>query len=672
MDGIVPEQLSRATAHFVNRSAELATLDRILDEHRSRPVLVVISGPGGIGKSELAHRWAEHAKARFPRGQLEADLGAFNKDGRVDPAELLGQFLRALGVEPAAVPIGLTERIAMYRTLTARRPLLVLLHDAADAAQVTDLVPAAPTSIVVVTSRHRLGALNAKHDTRPIYLDPFETRHGVELLRSMLGSDTVTDADPDVKLVVERCAGWPLAVAAVGAQLAVQRFPSFAGTADELQGSRRRAAENEDEKGLSVSAALEFSYRKLPADAAALYVALAQHPGPDFGVGVASAAVDRSQTEARRLLIQLAEASLLNDKPGERYEFHDLVREHAEEKARELGTDEPRAAWRRIVEWYLRAAQAAEDHLTTPDQDRIPYEFAFPLADSGSLPPPERALAWLETERLNLIAAINSAERRREPELAWQLAAAMWPLFLLHKHYRDFVTVSQLGVKVAAKWGNPLAEALMHNRWAAARRATGLFDDAVKHYTAARDVLPEGVGEVLALRSVEGLGLVALARRDLDEAAARFTEVLDLADRLNREHDAALALVNLGVTLTDSGNATEAVGRLERAVELLTEHGNEYNVARARTGLGRALTAAGRTAEAEEHLTAALEVMRASGSQFEEARAMHGLGDLAEATGDAAEARRLHTEALAIYEKLGRPEAGPLREQLERAQIEPS
>lgn len=153
----VPRQLLPAPRWFADRSPEFRELNRLLDDggHRTG----VVCGPAGVGKTALALRWMHDVADRFPDGQLYADLGAFNPDGPVSPREVLGRFLRALGVPGQAVPVRLdeeaelAEQAALYRTMTAKRSVAVLLDNAESVAQVRPLLPASDTSVAVVTSR---------------------------------------------------------------------------------------------------------------------------------------------------------------------------------------------------------------------------------------------------------------------------------------------------------------------------------------------------------------------------------------------------------------------------------------------------------------------------------------------------------------------------------------
>lgn len=150
----VPRQLPGAPPHFTNRAAELQALDEaVAGRERNAATLVLLSGPGGVGKTALASHWGGRTAGDFPDGQLYADLGGFSAEGPVPPGQVLGSFLRALGVVPDRVPSGVAEQAALFRSLTAELRLLVLLDNAVSAAQVRPMLPASAGSAVVVSSR---------------------------------------------------------------------------------------------------------------------------------------------------------------------------------------------------------------------------------------------------------------------------------------------------------------------------------------------------------------------------------------------------------------------------------------------------------------------------------------------------------------------------------------
>ena len=134
----VPRQLLAAPPRLVGRRVELARLDGLLDPDGAR--IGVLTGPGGVGKTALAMRWAHGVRAHFPDGELYADLCGWTGEEPLDPGQALGAFLRALGVPPRRVPLAMTEQAALFRSLTAGRCMLVVLDSVYSAAQARPLL----------------------------------------------------------------------------------------------------------------------------------------------------------------------------------------------------------------------------------------------------------------------------------------------------------------------------------------------------------------------------------------------------------------------------------------------------------------------------------------------------------------------------------------------------
>ncbi|MFI5672453.1 BTAD domain-containing putative transcriptional regulator [Streptomyces sp. NPDC051704] len=135
----------------------LARAKSVLTEGEDRgavPVLV-ITGPGGAGKRALAARVADGVAHRFPDGRLSADLRTWGPVP-AGPGPLLAHLLQALAVPASRIPADPDERAALYRSALAGRRVLVVLHGARDAAQVTPLLPGGPGSAVLLTTRSRV------------------------------------------------------------------------------------------------------------------------------------------------------------------------------------------------------------------------------------------------------------------------------------------------------------------------------------------------------------------------------------------------------------------------------------------------------------------------------------------------------------------------------------
>ena len=317
----VPAQLPAAVADFVGRSAELSAVCDLLLTGRG-PALLAVSGPPGVGKSAFAVHVAHQLSGRFFDGQLYADLRG------TGPAEVLAGFVRALGGEPPAV---FAERVAMYRSLTAGRRMLVLLDDAADEARVAPLVPGAAGCAVLVTGRPNLAGLVG---ARLLRLPPLSEEDGSALLSTVSARPELRH-DPAAREIVRLCDGLPLAVRIGGARLAARPTLTVARLAEQL---RAESLDALAVRGLTLRAALHSGYTYLAPPEAAVFPGLADLPG-DFPADTAGARFGLPADVARDRLEALVDAGLLDaigdDASGEpRYRVTRLVRIYAAERAR--------------------------------------------------------------------------------------------------------------------------------------------------------------------------------------------------------------------------------------------------------------------------------------------------------------------------------------------------
>jgi transcriptional regulator with XRE-family HTH domain len=172
----VPAQLPPEACAFAGRRREIAELDRLLTEAGDAVTVAVIAGTAGVGKTALAVHWAHRVADRFPDGNLYVDLRGTDRGQTLSPEQVLGGFLRTLGLAAGDVPYVLTERAARFRTMLSGRRMLIVLDNAASADQVRPLLPGRSSSFVVVTSRDSLAGLVARQGARRIGLDRRPTR----------------------------------------------------------------------------------------------------------------------------------------------------------------------------------------------------------------------------------------------------------------------------------------------------------------------------------------------------------------------------------------------------------------------------------------------------------------------------------------------------------------
>lgn len=649
-----PRQLRPAPAHFTNRGEELRALYRITDEGKSeeRLTLAVLWGPGGVGKTALALRWLHEAADRYPEGQLYADLASDTTGEPALTGAILHGFLRALGVESEQVPAEVQEAAALFRSITAQSRIAILMENAVSAAQVRALLPSSSSSTVVVTTRWRLGGL-AMDGGAFVAVAPFREQAGRELLRRTVGAGRVAAEGEAADGLVGLCAGFPLALSLAGARLVTRPEWPIARVVRELADEQRRLEVLAMEE-VSVLSVFDLSYGGLPPEFARAYRRLGIHPGSDFSLRTAAAAVGLSEEATSRLLEGLLDASLLESSGPDRYAFHDLVRLHARQRAeREDGPGARTTVLRSILEHYFALAAEVE-RVVAPLERRLGP--APRRADTApAFATSAEALDALEGELPNVMAVLRAGHEHRLHEPVWQLAEVLWPFFLHRRHFADWIATYRLAVDAAALCARDDVRSGMHRRLGFALHNLGRGEEALRQgkwsLTAAR-LAEHGRAEA------EALGLVGMAYRALgrvEEAVDVQRQAVDLERRAGRARGEALGRRRLGQALVAAGRIAEAIEEFDQGRELAESLGDAMVSAMTAVWQADALTRAGRPADAVQAVRGAWPALDASGSGQYRAQALMVWGEAAEELRDLETARDLLVRSRACYLDAGAP-----------------
>jgi hypothetical protein len=229
-----------------------------------------------------AHRLAD----RFPAGQIFLPLHGHTPGQQpVDPVDALATLLLTAGVPAGRIPPGLEARMALWRDQLAEKQLLLILDDAASSEQVRPLLPGTGGSLVLVTSRRHLSALD---DATAVSLDTLPAGEAAALLVRLAGRSGLSADDPAVGELTALCGYLPLAIGMVARQLHHHPAWTPAGRAAELAAERDRLALMATEN-LSVAAAFDLSYGDLTEDQRRLFRRLGLHPGADVDAYAAAA-----------------------------------------------------------------------------------------------------------------------------------------------------------------------------------------------------------------------------------------------------------------------------------------------------------------------------------------------------------------------------------------------
>ena len=649
-----PGQLPPGDPCFRGRHAVLDDLDAIHAEATGEggPLVIVIQGMPGVGKTALAVHWAHCIAARFPDGQLFVDLRGHSPRAVMTPREALGRMLRALEVPGEQVPDDDDAQAALFRSHLADRRMLVILDNAASSDQVHPLLPGSPRCVTIVTSRNRLPGLIARGGVRTVNLDVMAPDEAVDLVAAIVGPEqTSAHAEAAAKLAVQ-CAYLPLALRIAAANQKVRPHDTLADTVRGLEGGDRLSALalDEDPQQSAVRTAFDLSYRDLTEEQKRAFCLLGLVEGPDFGEDAVAALLGVFPEDARRVLRSLTQANLVEQVAGRRYRLHDLLREYAREriKTEDLSADRD-AAVPRLLTWLLSTAQDAAR--------RIDPRRRAMVAPGGSIPRTQGlkdALAWFEDERGVLVAATGQALAAGLHQQTWKLADAMFDFLDLRTYNQYNLHVHRLGYKAADLADDSRARAVMLSHMAVIFRALGRYDRAVQVGEEALRLyreLSDSWGEA------ESLDTLAAAQWHLgryDQVRELISQGLPIRRRVGDRVGQADCLHNLARVERRVGRCDVALCHELEALDVRQELGDLRGEADAYYNLSRIYCHMGLYGWALRDAQRSLDIATELGDQHGRAWALSSISDINHTCGGADEqVRALAEEALRIQRRIG-------------------
>ncbi|MDT8911902.1 AAA family ATPase [Amycolatopsis sp. PS_44_ISF1] len=650
----MPSQLPGSPPFLPCRDEELMKLDRFLARTGAEPPLVVISGPGGVGKSALALRWLHQVRDQFPDGQLYVDLGAFDATGPVPPETVLAWFLTAFGLTEDEIPESLPRREALYRTHTAQRRIAVLLDNAVSAGQVRPLVSSAQTVLTVVTSRWRLPRLAG--EGLSVNMRPWDVEQSVQALTSLVGEERVGAEITATHQIAAVCGGLPLALSMIAAQLRTHPRRSVAREADRL-GDESRLLRLSVDGDPELQAVFDSSYSSLTAETAAAYRLCGLHPGPRFGPEVLADVSGTTEDEIEDTFDRLAEVNLLSEEEDGSHRFHDLVRAHARATAQlDEGAGES-AVTRRFIEWYLTMTVRATD-VVHPHRWKLEPHFTTGAPAYRSFASTEEAMTWLRREHRSIRHCVLEAREREWHELVWPFCEALWGFFLHHRDYADWIRLQQQGIDSAIHCGHRIAEARLRSQRGYALAKSGDYAQAMKENELALRLARAEGHDASAATALSQLGRAARDNNDLPAALGYYRQARDLEARLGHRRSVALLSRRVGQVLGRSGRVADSITELSGAAAVLEETGDSVQHSRTLMVLGTLLTRHDRQPEGLRLLHEALRIITATGSPHYAAEVLFELGEAEAAAGRMTESADHLRRAYEHFSSAGDPRAG--------------
>ncbi|WP_290049738.1 AfsR/SARP family transcriptional regulator [Amycolatopsis solani] len=622
--GDPPSSLPSRPGAFTGRAGELAKIETAAVAGRGA---VWLSGAPGVGKTGLAIEAAHRLRDRFPDGQLLARLNGFTPGvPETSVGDALTELLLELGVPAEQIPATVGRKVTLYQTTLWGTRTLVVLDNAASAEQIRPLLPEDGGCLAIVTSR-RMG------DTgEPVRLSPLPPEEAAELFLALTDASRVRGRAAEVALIVKRCGFLPMPIRVAAALFRRHdRWPL-----DHLLHLLEQDGPWGEDDGI---AAVRVSYQQLGEPQRAMFRLLGGLPGPDVDVVGGAALAGCDVADARRLLDDLHEVSLLEEAAPERYQMLDPLKEYAAVEPA------PRQALLRLLDFYLVTLAAAVgaaypfDRAQLPASDRsCPVTPAF--ADEAA------GLRWIAAERDNLVAAIHYAARHDLPEHTWRLAVLLWRYFNTTNQFEDWIGTLELAWRtVSADPGNDYGQAHVLLRLATANDRRGRLAEALE---LAAQALPKWHRLGDARGEAATLCALAIPTMELgkhEQAIAHLEAALEKYELSEDRRGEAHALSMLGYLNELHGNLEVALGQHEAAARMLREIGHVQGVAHALNNLGSVQENLGLLAEALRSYTEAHAHAAEVGDHCVEAYALNNIGNVHRQRGKFAEAVRYHDKA---------------------------
>lgn len=672
--GVRPAQLPADTADFTGRRVQARRLRSLLTSNRADrrkgapPVCILMGGPG-VGKTALATHVAHLVRDDFPDGQLYVHLHGSGL-APMGAGDVLARLLRDIGTPPSAVPGDEQEQETLYRSLLADRRMLIVLDDAKDAGQVLPVIPGSAGCGVVITSRRRLVEVAGAQVIELQALDDHEAR---QLFRRIATVKRTADESEAVAEVLRICAGLPLAIRIAASRLATRPDWSVGALADRLSDQRRRL--DELSTGfLALRSSFAASYASLgghpehPSTLPRAFRLLGLWPGPSVSLQAATELLGGGDVAAT--LEALIDLHLLECRTPGRYSLHDLLRVYAAERALEEETTEERsAAIRRLLNWYLQVTAAANEWVAVRCQH---IELGLPLVPSrAAFPGYAEALAFLDTEAPNLIAAVALAPSFGLHDMAWKLALAMDGWFRLRKPWTSWVATQETGLASARLLGDLTAEAWIRGKLAAPLlyREEALPDALDQLYRAREIHLRQG-DELSLVNVLVNIGLGLQRQGQLGRAEEYMTDAIAIARKVGSDVKESAALINLANLQQELGRSSDALRHGHQALAIARRTEDIHVECAALILIGRGYHAAGRSADAAASYERAITIGHELGDAYLECWAEDYLGQIQAEGGDRNAAQDHFYRALDLAQTMGRmPMIDAIRSRIDALEI---
>ena len=283
------------------------------------------------------------------------------------------------------------------------------------------------------------------------------------------------------------------------------------------------------------------------------------------------------------------------------------------------------------------------------------------LAATGPQPPPiefanhTAALAWLEVEWSNLVAAVTYAAEHGPRVSSWILADTLRGFFWTHRNPIDHRIIAEAALSAAQQEDDLCAQAAAEMSLADVLQCMGSYPAAIEHYSNAYELARQAGWQEAEPCILNNLGNSYGDTGDLDRAIDCQGRALELYQRAGDPRGQASALGNLGNFWGERGDLQRSSEFQVRALALYRRIDSRVGEANCLDTLGEVAHLHGRLAEARDHLTRAALLHQETGDHYGAAYNLRCLAAVEMDAGKRTEALDLASTALARASELGDP-----------------
>ena len=570
--GNLPAQLTS----YVGRERELDTLQALLAKHR----LVVLTGPGGTGKTRLALELAERMSDAYHHGAWLVELAMLTSADLV--ADAIGRVLRVKASSD-------TPPIDAVKNSLRRKRLLLLLdnfeHLLEAGSLVSELLSSAPGVTVLATSRERLHLYGeVEYPVPPLSLsDPGKSQPIEEVLASeavALFIQRARAAYPQLAIddtnvaaaarICRRLDGLPLAIELAATQVKMYPPAALAQRLEDSLGTLAEGPRDRPARQRTLRATLKWSVNLLEEDEKRLFWQLSVFRGGSVLDGIQRVCGPGLRGDLFGLLSALVDHSLV------------FVREGPE--------GEPRFAMLGTI-----AEFAQEELLTTGEADEIRERHAAYFAElaeefSQGIQSP-RHMYWnarMQAEQGNLNAALAWSLSGTESPLGLRMVAALTDYWYHHGTAED------------TRWGQLALERL------------------------------GSAPAPLRAAVISSVGTLYHNLGDMTRVASLHRQAVDLYRQIGDERNAAWSTLFLSIACSkDPDQIQNCQAMAKQSLAILRRLGDKAGMARALSALGELYRMSGEYESAKSCYTESLALAQDTGERMRQAVQYGNLGAIA-------------------------------------------